>query len=78
MESATQIIRDMEASEKKLVFIIKNIPKNGYATVAAKVGLDRRAVRDEIRTRKPLYSSVIINACIELIEFVTGKKFENE
>lgn len=78
MTTATQIIRDIETPENVLNFIVKNIPDNGYATVAQKLNIKRRAVRDEIITRKKLYSSEIINACIELIEYVTEKTPENE
>ncbi|WP_256013200.1 hypothetical protein [Desertivirga xinjiangensis] len=66
--------RDLEVDDKVVNFIIENLPHGGYATVATKLSIPRRNVRDEILSRRPLYNKEIINALLELIEFVTGQK----
>ena len=77
MTNATDIVRDTKIDDKVLNYIVENMPNNGYATVANKLGMEnRQLVRDEIVRRKPLHNNEIVDACLALIEFVKGEKYE--
>ncbi|RCH53920.1 hypothetical protein DJ568_15385 [Mucilaginibacter hurinus] len=80
MITTNAIHREYEVDDVIINFIIKNMPNNGYAIVGSKLGIpDRRTVRNEIVQRKKRYSRAIIEACLEIIEFVTGlRPYANE
>lgn len=71
---AITIERDLQVKDSTINFIMENMPNNGYSTVATKLGESRTTVRNEVILRKKLYNADIINACLEIIEFVSGKK----
>lgn len=75
MSTTNSIDRDAVIDDAVLNFIADNMPNNGYSTVATKLGYEsRQTVRDEIIRRKKLYNSEIVNTCLEVIDFITGKK----
>ena len=76
MKSAINIERDMKVQDNVLNFILENMPHGGYSTIGKKLNMERRHVRDEILIRKTAYNKDIIENCLQLVEFATGKKPE--